>query len=93
MSASKTIMISRVFAIYRSPLTIYELTECSFPIDRDDLSCGKVVGEWSSLAPLGAPRPHQPSALGLVGAFLCVLLGLDYSALEYVRVLSKPGIT
>jgi hypothetical protein len=52
-----------------------ELTNCSFPIDRDDLSCGKVVGEWSFLAPLGAPRPHQPSALGLVGAFLFGLLG------------------
>jgi hypothetical protein len=63
-----------------------------FQIDRDDLSCGKVVGEWSSFAPLGAPRPRQPSALGLVGAS-SFWTETDYSALEYVRVLSKPGIT
>jgi hypothetical protein len=39
-----------------------------FPIDRRNFY-GKVPGEWSAYAPLGAPRPHQPSALGLVGAF------------------------
>jgi hypothetical protein len=40
----------------------------NFPFDRRNFY-DKVPGEWSSFAPLGAPRPHQPSALGLVGAF------------------------
>ena len=57
------------------------MTKCGFPIDRDDLFCGKVIGEWSSLAPLGAPRPHQPSALGLVGAFFLLLTRMFHESL------------
>ena len=64
-----------------SSLARPHVSQSYFPFDRDDLSCGKVVGEWSSLAPLGAPRPHQPSALGLVGAF-SFWTETDYSALE-----------
>ena len=41
--------------------TIYELTNCSFPIDRHELY-GKVCGEWSLLhsVPL-APTSHPRS--------------------------------
>ena len=70
---------------HRLPFTIYELTNCGFLIDRHELY-GKVCGELSLLhsVPL-APTSHPRSVWW--GHFF------DYSALEYVRVLSKPGIT
>jgi len=65
-----------------------EMTDCGFPFDRDELY-GKVCGEWSLLhsVPL-APTSHPRSVWW--GHFFSET---DYSALEYDRVLSKPGIT
>ena len=71
----------------------YLSREFNFWIDRRNFY-DKVRCEWSSFTPLGAPRPHQPSALGLVGAFFlfsaCIGSGPFQSGNDIANRLSFP---